>query len=303
MPKEANPSSVSASPSNLLPHEEKGKSGTKPVLTTAIQHLSPFKQAETKPIDIPTAPHASSSDLAMANGAAQSARLGGVTTWIFDLDNTLYPHEAKIWPQVDGRITLFLIEMFGLDGLSARALQKYYYHHYGTTLKGLMQEQGVDPKVFMDFAHQVDLTDLHPAPDLADAIARLKGRKLILTNGSRAHAENIAGKLGILPLFEDIFDIADAGYTPKPDRVAYDMFLARHGIDPVHAVMFEDIGKNLIVPHALGMATVMVVPRTPDPFRESFEQIAAAAPHIDFLTDDLTGFLAGLDVTRPAQTA
>jgi putative hydrolase of the HAD superfamily len=223
-----------------------------------------------------------------------ATRLSAIETWIFDLDNTLYPHEAKIWPQVDERITLFLVDLFGLDGLSARALQKYFYHHYGTTLKGLMQEQGTDPKVFMDFVHRVDLSDLHEDPELGAAIAALAGRKLIMTNGSTAHAQNIAGKLGILSLFEGIFDIADAGYTPKPDRIAYDMFLASHSIDPARAVMFEDIGKNLLVPHALGMATVLVVPKTPDPFRESFEQIASAAPHIDFVTDDLTGFLAGL---------
>jgi putative hydrolase of the HAD superfamily len=195
---------------------------------------------------------------------------------------------------VDERITLFLAELFGLDGLSARALQKYYYHRYGTTLKGLMQEQGIDPGDFLDFAHQIDLADLHADPALDAAIATLPGRKLILTNGSRAHARNVAGKLGILGHFEAIFDIADAGYTPKPERAVYDQFLERHAIDPAHAVMFEDIGKNLIVPHALGMATVLVVPRTPDPFRESFEQMADEAPHIDFLTDDLTGFLAGL---------
>ncbi len=225
------------------------------------------------------------------DGAALITRLIHVDTWIFDLDNTLYPHEARVWPQVDERITLYLSELFGIDGLSARALQKYYYHRYGTTLKGLMQEQGVSPEDFLDFAHQIDLSELDPDPALSQAIARLPGRKLILTNGSRGHAENISGKLGIRHHFEDIFDIADAGFTPKPEPLAYDIFLKRHGVNPRQAIMFEDIAKNLIVPHALGMATVLVLPKALDPYRESFEQSAEAGPHIDFMTRDLAGFL------------
>lgn len=219
---------------------------------------------------------------------------GHVDHWVFDLDNTLYSHEAKVWPQVDERITLFLAEMFGLDGMSSRALQKYYYQRYGTTLKGLMEEHGIDPADFLDFAHEIDLTLLDPNPALGAAIAALPGRKLILTNGSRGHAENVAGKLGILHHFEDIFDIVNAGFTPKPERATYENFLAKHGVDPGRAAMFEDIEKNLIVPSALGMKTVLIVPRTPDPFREAWEQAAVEAGHVHFVTNDLTGFLGPL---------
>jgi putative hydrolase of the HAD superfamily len=217
-----------------------------------------------------------------------------VDHWIFDLDNTLYSHEAKVWPQVDERITLFLAELFGLDGLSSRALQKYYYQRYGTTLKGLMVEHGVDPDDFLDFAHQIDLTLLDPNPQLGEAIAALPGRKLILTNGSRGHAENVAGKLGILNHFEDIFDIVQAGFVPKPERATYENFLARHAVDPGRAAMFEDIEKNLLVPSALGMKTVLIIPRTPDPFREAWEQVAVEAGHVHHVTADLTGFLKPL---------
>jgi putative hydrolase of the HAD superfamily len=229
----------------------------------------------------------------------EQAAFGHVDHWIFDLDNTLYSHEAKVWPQVDERITLFLSELFGLDGLSSRALQKYYYQRYGTTLKGLMEEHGVDPDHFLDFAHQIDLSLLDPNPDLGEAIAALPGRKLILTNGSRGHAENVAGKLGILHHFEDIFDIVEAGFLPKPERATYENFLAKHSVDPGRAAMFEDIEKNLIVPSALGMKTVLIVPRTPDPFREAWEQVAVEAGHVHFVTDDLTGFLKPL--TRPGE--
>lgn len=214
-----------------------------------------------------------------------------VTDWIFDLDNTLYAHEARVWPQVDERITLFLSHHFGIDGISARALQKHLYHRYGTTLKGLTEEEGIDPSTFLDFVHDIDLSELHPDDALRQAIADLPGRRFIMTNGTVRHAQNVAGKLGLIDLFDDVFDIVAAGMTPKPEPVAYDTFLARHGIDSVNAAMFEDIARNLVVPHKLGMTTVLVLPRTPDPFREAHEQMAVAEPHIDHVTTDLAGFL------------
>lgn len=226
-----------------------------------------------------------------------------VETWIFDLDNTLYPHEAMIWPQVDERITAYLMGLFGLDGLSARALQKYLYHRHGTTLRALIDEYDVDPYEFLDFAHDIDHSAIALNPLLGQAIAALPGRKLILTNGSRRHAEQVAMRLGIHDHFEDVFDIAAADFIPKPDRRAYERFLDKHRVDPGRSAMFEDIAKNLVVPHELGMTTTLVVPRTLDPFREAFEQEAVAAPHIDHVTDDLAGFLDGVLDRRPALAA
>ena len=215
-----------------------------------------------------------------------------VHTWIFDLDNTLYPHEARVWPQVDERITLYIMQLFGLDGLSARGLQKYFYHRYGTTLRGLIEEYGINPYDFLDFAHDIDHSEIALDESLGRAIERLPGRKLILTNGSRKHAENVARKIGILDHFEDVFDIAAADFVPKPDRRAYERFLKLHAVEPARAAMFEDIAKNLVVPHDIGMTTTLVIPRTIDPFRETFEQEAVKAPHIDHITNDLAGFLA-----------
>lgn len=241
---------------------------------------------------LPTLPEDPSDALAAAQAILPKPTLAHVDTWIFDLDNTLYPHDAKLWPQVDLRITLFLSELCGLDGLSARALQKYYYHRYGTTLRGLMEEYGIDPAEFLEFAHSIDYSELLPDPTLGDAIAALPGRKLILTNGSRAHADSVALKLGIREHFEDVFDIVASGFIPKPERSTYELFLERHKVDPAGAVMFEDLAKNLEVPHILGMATVLVLPKTADPFREADEQAPLVAPHIDFMTDDLASFLA-----------
>jgi putative hydrolase of the HAD superfamily len=221
-------------------------------------------------------------------------RFGHVETWIFDLDNTLYPSEAKLWPQVDDRITLFLADLFGLDSMSARALQKYYYHTYGTTLKGLMDEHAIEPADFLDFAHQIDLSLLDPDPALGKAIEALPGRKLILTNGSRQHADNVSRKLGIRDHFEEIFDIVAADFVPKPEARTYERFLDLHQIDPAKAAMFEDLEKNLVVPSKMGMVTVLVLPKTPDPFREAHEQAAVEAGHVDFSTVDLAGFLEDL---------
>ncbi len=223
--------------------------------------------------------------------SAGSRGFSSVDTWVFDLDNTLYPSDALVWPQVDERITLYVMQLYGLDGISARALQKHFYHRYGTTLKALMVEENVDPYHFLDFAHDIDHSTIRLDAALGDAIERLPGRKLILTNGSRRHAEKVAARLGILDHFEDVFDIAAADFIPKPERSTYERFLDRHGVDPYRSALFEDIARNLVVPHEIGMATVLVVPRTIDPFREAFEQEAVKEPHIDHITNDLAAFL------------
>jgi putative hydrolase of the HAD superfamily len=232
----------------------------------------------TAPIDL----HLSSSE---------SRDFAHVDTWVFDLDNTLYPHSSRVWPQIDQRISLYIADFFGLDGLSAQALQKYFYHKYGTTLRALIDEHNVDPADFLDFAHDIDHTAVELNPALGEAIERLPGRKLILTNGSRKHAENVARKIGILDHFEDVFDIAASNFVPKPDKRAYEIFLDKHAVEPSRAAMFEDIAKNLVVPHELGMTTTLIVPKTVDPFREAFEQEAVKTPEIDYITNDLADFL------------
>ena len=216
-----------------------------------------------------------------------------IKTWVFDLDNTLYPAGTDLWPKIDERITLFMANLYGIDGLSARALQKFYYERYGTTLRGLMVEHDMEPGAFLQFVHDIDRSSLLPNPILAAAIAALPGRKLILTNGSRSHAVATAAALGLQDLFEDVFDIEAGNLMPKPEPETYHRFLERHAVDAKTAVMFEDIARNLVVPKALGMTTVLVVP-TPGTMdhREAFEIVSEIAPaHIDFVTSDLEGFL------------
>ena len=225
-------------------------------------------------------------------------RFSHVRTWVFDLDNTLYPAGSDLWPKIDQRITLFMAQLFGLDGMSSRALQKYYYQRYGTTLRGLMSEHDITAQEFLSFVHDIDRSSLKTDHSLAQGIAALPGRKLILTNGSRDHALRTAEQLGIHELFEDIFDIVAADLMPKPYAETYDRFFDRHGVDPKEAAMFEDIAHNLEVPHSRGMVTTLVVPRSQDEVeREVWEIATGSEPHIDFVTDDLAAFLEGV-VTR-----
>ena len=226
----------------------------------------------------------------------------GVDTWVFDLDNTLYPAGSTIWPAVDHRITLYLATLFGLDGLSARALQKYYYQRYGTTLRGLMEEHAIRSEDFLQFVHDIDRTGLAANPELGKALLELPGRKLILTNGSRDHALRTTEQLGFPQAFEDIFDIVAAELVPKPEAVVYDRFLAKHAVDPTRAAMFEDLARNLMVPHARGMRTVLVTPSGSD-HREAWEAEGVAEPFVDFVTDDLACFLrqVALATLEPGQ--
>jgi putative hydrolase of the HAD superfamily len=215
-----------------------------------------------------------------------------VETWVFDLDNTLYPHHINLWQQVDERIRLYIEQLLKLPADEAFRLQKDYYKRYGTTLRGLMLEHGMEPDDFLDFVHQIDHSPLQPNPALGEAIEKLPGRKLILTNGTHTHADVVVKRLGIEQHFEAIFDIVAAELEPKPSPQTYERFLARHNVDPRKAAMFEDLSRNLATPHALGMTTVLVIPEgTREVLRESWELEGRDADHVDHVTDDLVGFL------------
>jgi putative hydrolase of the HAD superfamily len=222
-----------------------------------------------------------------------------VETWVFDLDNTLYPHHLNLWQQVDERIRDYIAKFLRVTHDEAFRLQKDYYRRYGTSLRGLMEEHGLDPDKFLEVVHEIDYSPLKPDPALGAAIAGLPGRKLILTNGTRRHAEAVMRRLEIMEPFEDVFDIAAAALEPKPRPSVYERFLARHRVDPAKSAIFEDLARNLEVPHALGMITVLVVPGgTREVFREEWELAGRDAPHVDHVTDDLAGFLRGVAVAR-----
>ena len=220
---------------------------------------------------------------------------GHVETWVFDLDNTLYPHHLNLWQQVDERIRTFVSNFLKVSKDEAFRLQKDYYKRYGTTMRGMMAEHGMKPDDYLEFVHEIDHSPLTPNPALGDALERLPGRKLILTNGTRKHAENVMRRLEIDRHFEDVFDIAAADLDPKPLPHVYERFLARHKVDPAKAAMFEDLARNLATPHALGMVTVLVVPEGQrEVFREQWELEGRDAAHVDHVTENLVGFIEAL---------
>lgn len=215
-----------------------------------------------------------------------------VETWVFDLDNTLYPHHLNLWQQVDVRIRDFIATYLKIPPDEAFRVQKDYYKRYGTTMRGLMSEHGMSPDDYLEFVHQIDHSPLEPNPALGAALEKLPGRKLILTNGTRKHAEAVMRRLDVHHHFEDVFDIVAADLEPKPLALTYARFLERHDVDPKNAAMFEDLARNLKEPHALGMTTVLVVPeKTREVFREGWELEGREAPHVDYVTEDLSGFL------------
>jgi putative hydrolase of the HAD superfamily len=214
------------------------------------------------------------------------------TSWVFDLDNTLYPRHTNLYAQVDTRIRDYVQRLLNLPADEAHRLQKDYYRRYGTTLRGLIVEHGISPDDFLEYVHDIDHSPVEPDPRLAAAIEQLSGRKFILTNGSRAHAEKVAARLGVTDHFEQIFDIVSAELLPKPNRETYDRFIAVTGIDPKRSVIFEDLARNLAIPHTLGMTTVLVIPvRTREVILEDWEREGQDAAHVDFLTDNLAQFL------------
>ncbi|MCU0831078.1 MAG: pyrimidine 5'-nucleotidase [Rhizobiaceae bacterium] len=233
--------------------------------------------------------------VAIPDRSALADKFSHVREWVFDLDNTLYPHHSNLFSQIDVKMTSYVSQLLQLPREEARKVQKRFYLEHGTTLAGLMLHHGIAADDFLEKVHDIDYSWLAPDPKLGDAIRALPGRKMIFTNGSRKHAENAARQLGILDHFDDIFDIVAADLVPKPARETYDKFASLHRVDTARAAMFEDLGRNLIAPKALGMTTVLIVPNN---FEATFTEAWEAGPEhdavIDFVTDDLAGFLGRL---------
>ena len=231
----------------------------------------------------------------MPSNQSQPRGFGHVDTWVFDLDNTLYPHHVNLWQQVDKRISEYVSRWLDITEDQARLIQKDYYQRFGTTMRGMMTLHGVSADDYLAYVHRIDHSPLEPNPAMGAAIAKLPGRKLILTNGSLDHVEKVLERLGLNGHFDGVFDIIAAELEPKPSPATYDRFLRTHDVDAGKAAMFEDLARNLAVPHALGMTTVLVVPEhSREVFREGWELEGRDAPHVDHVTDDLVSFLRDL---------
>ncbi|MCE8507705.1 pyrimidine 5'-nucleotidase [Ruegeria pomeroyi] len=205
-----------------------------------------------------------------------------VTTWVFDLDNTLYPPAMRLFDQIEVRMTAYVMEALGVTRAEADRLRAQYWRQYGTTLAGLMREHGLDPDPYLVAVHEVDMSHMTPDAALASHIRALPGRRIVYTNGSAPYAERVLAARGLSGLFDAIYGVENAGYRPKPERAAFEEVFTRDGVIPERAAMFEDDPRNLTAPHQMGMRTVHVAP-DPHP-----------AEHIHHHTDDLTAFLSRL---------
>ncbi|RKF16057.1 pyrimidine 5'-nucleotidase [Roseovarius spongiae] len=205
-----------------------------------------------------------------------------VTSWVFDLDNTLYPPGARLFDQIELRMTRFVMDALGLDHAEADRLRLQYWRTYGTTLAGLMRDHGVEPGPYLAHVHDISFDALEPDPALAAQLRALPGRRIVYTNATAAYAERVLAARGLGGVFDAVYGVEHAGYLPKPERAAFDAVFARDGLRGAQAAMFEDDPRNLAAPHALGLRTVHVAPAP------------APAPHIHHHTDDLATFLARL---------
>ncbi len=233
--------------------------------------------------------------MAKPNGNSQARGFERVETWVFDLDNTLYPADCNLFAEIDRRMGAFIAAELGLSLPEAQRLRQSYYYQYGTTLAGLMRQHKVSPQAFLDYVHDIDLSVIAPAPQLARALKALPGRKFIFTNGSRKHAESVAERLGLTGHFDDVFDIHSADFIPKPDPHVYEGFIRRMRIIAASASMFDDLPHNLVPAHALGMTTVLVATGATDhPEHQTIAGWTALPPHIHHRTDALAPFLAAI---------
>jgi putative hydrolase of the HAD superfamily len=208
--------------------------------------------------------------------------LSHVRTWVFDLDNTLYPPSSRLFDQIEVRMTDWVARALDVDRPTANHLRDHYWKTYGTTLAGMMREHGADPGPYLTDVHDIDLSGLVVDTDLVAGIAALPGRRVVYTNGARDYAHRVIAARGLTDAFDAVYSVEDAGYRPKPEAEAFAAVFALEGLDPLTAAMFEDDARNLAVPHALGMACIHVAP------------VAEALPHVHHHTADLTAFVTGL---------
>ena len=211
--------------------------------------------------------------------------LGAVETWIFDLDNTLYPTSCGLFALVQAKMNEYICDRFGMTMEEAAALRRKYFLEHGTTMNGLMNVNRIDPHEFLAFVHEVDLACVPADPALAGAIGKLHGRKIVFTNGSVRHAERLLSHLGIGDHFTGIIDIVACEFDPKPALTGYHELMRRHDVAPTKALMVEDIARNLAPAAELGMTTAWI--------RNELDWAAAEseADYIHHVVEDLAGFL------------
>jgi putative hydrolase of the HAD superfamily len=220
-----------------------------------------------------------------------------IKTWIFDLDNTLYPPEENIFSQIDQKMTSFIADNLKISNEEAFNIQKQNFIDHGTTLAGFMNSGNdkIDPDKFLEFVHDINLNSLKKDNDLRKILLLLPGKKYIFTNGTKKHAENVLKKLNLENIFQSIFGIKEANYIPKPNLETYNLFLKTYKIDPKTSIMFEDMGRNLIPAKELGMKTVLLERKLPNKNNsdqeEKYKDLWNDNYDADYIIDDIVKFL------------
>ena len=212
--------------------------------------------------------------------------------WLFDLDNTLYSGDTKVFDQVDKKMSKFISEKLKVSEEEAKKIQKNYFHEYNTTLNGMIKNHDINANEFLEFVHDVNLDFLKKDEFLGNQINKLNGKKIIFTNGSKAHAANVTEKIGIDKLFDGVFDIVDSEFYPKPSMEPYKKIIENYNIEPEYCIFFEDIARNLKPAHELGMKTVWI--ENKEPWAAEYSD----AEFINYRTDNLANFLKEINEYR-----
>jgi putative hydrolase of the HAD superfamily len=214
--------------------------------------------------------------------------------WIFDLDNTLYSGQTKVFSEVDKKMSAFISKKMNVDLVKAREIQKKYFYEYGTTLSGLMKQDNIDPHDFLEFVHDIDISWLPKDLELKEELIKIKEKKYIFTNGSHAHVENVTKQLGIDGLFDGAFDIVDAHFVPKPHADPYKKMIKKFNIQPTKSILIEDIAHNLEQAKNLGMKTCWLENE------ETFAKKDADKSYIDYKIKSLPSFLQEINILKAA---
>ena len=215
--------------------------------------------------------------------------------WIFDLDNTLYSGDTKVFDQVDKKMSKYISDKLNVSIEEAKKIQKNYFYEYNTTLNGMIKNHKINPDEFLEFVHDIDIDFLQKDPNLAKEIEKLEGKKIIFTNGSRKHSINITKRIGIDQYFDDIFDIVNANFIPKPAMEPYKKLVEKHKIDPKLCVLVEDIARNLKPAYEMGMKTIWI--ENNEPWAKKFSD----SDFINYKTNNLSEFLKKINLVKAKQ--
>ena len=214
--------------------------------------------------------------------------------WIFDLDNTLYSGKTKVFEQVDKKMSKYISQKLDVNIEEAKKIQKNYFYEYNTTLNGMIKNHKINPNEFLEFVHDINIDFLKKDLILSEELKKLDGKKIIFTNGSKKHALNVSKKIGIDQHFDDIFDIVDSKFIPKPIIEPYKRLVEKHKIDPKLCVLVEDIARNLKPAYEMGMKTVWI--ENDEPWAKKFSD----SSFVNYKTNNLSEFLKKINLAKAA---